>query len=230
MASLKKMTPLNMYKQVNTVYKENRGVLREFFTTKTLSELSNYTVLDLPDTKKKLLLEVILEKFRDRDGIPQPDEIALLLERPMVSANKELKGVLTKYLKQNFKGEYSAKRAAGYHNRAYEKVSSEYKHLLHPKNVSRTTSRNGKRSTSRSRSRSRGRAAAESPRLPNSFQARLALVNGNNVGRGLVHDVEAAEADLDQARHDGESLTPYTRHLEKVKAALKNHMSTRKRS
>ena len=175
------------------------------------------------------MLEVILEKFRDRDGIPQADEIALLLERPMVSANKELKGVLTKYLKQNFKGEYSAKRAAGYQNRAYEKVSSEYKHLLQPKNVSRTTSRNGKRSTSRSRSRSRGRAA-ESPRLPNSFQARLALVNGNSVGRGLVYDVEAAEADLDQARHDGESLGPYTRHLEKVKTALKNHMSTRKRS
>ena len=105
------------------------------------------------------------------------------------------------------------------------------------RNGKRSTSRNGKRSTSRnrngkrstSRSRSRGRAA-ESPRLPNSLEERLALVNGNRVGRDLVTDLESAEASLDQARHDDEPLGPYRQHLERVKTALRNHMSARRRS
>jgi hypothetical protein len=93
----------------------------------------------------------------------------------------------------------------------------------------RSRSRSGSRT--RSRSRSRGRGAAESPnRIPNSFEARMALVSGNTRGRDLVYNVESVEADLDQARHEGEPLSPHRRHLKRVKAALRNHLATRKRS
>ena len=94
---------------------------------------------------------------------------------------------------------------------------------------SRSGSRN--RTRTRSRSRSRGRGAAESPnRIPNSFEERMALVSGNTRGRDLVYNVESVEADLDQARHEGEPLSPHRRHLKRVKAALRNHLATRKRS
>jgi len=94
---------------------------------------------------------------------------------------------------------------------------------------SRSGSRN--RNRTRSRSRSRGRGAAESPnRIPNSFEERMALVSGNTRGRDLVYNVESVEADLDQARHEGEPLSPHRRHLKRVKAALRNHLATRKRS
>ena len=135
MASLKK-TPLNIFKHVNTVYKEKGGILREFFSSKTLSELFNYTVLELSATKKKLLIEVILEKFRARDGMPYPDTIALVLKRPMVSSNKELKNELTNYLKRNFKGEYSAARAQGYENKDYATFASQYNHTFRKKKKS----------------------------------------------------------------------------------------------
>ena len=92
-------------------------------------------------------------------------------------------------------------------------------------------SRSGSRNRTRSRSRSRGRGAAESPnRIPNSFEERMALVSGNTRGRDLVYNVESVEADLDQARHEGEPLSPHRRHLKRVKAALRNHLATRKRS
>lgn len=135
MASLKK-TPLNIFKHVNTVYKEKGGILRDFFNSKTLSELFNYTGLELSATKKKLLIEVILEKFRARDGIPNPDKIALFLKRPMVSSNKELKDELTNYLKRNFKGEYSAVRAQGYENKDYATFASQYNHTFRKKKKS----------------------------------------------------------------------------------------------
>jgi hypothetical protein len=135
MASLKK-TPLNIFKHVNTVYKEKGGILRDFFNSKTLSELFNYTGLELSATKKKLLIEVILEKFRARVGMPYPDKIALVLKRPMVSSNKELKDELTNYLKRNFKGEYSAVRAQGYENKDYATFASQYNHTFRKKKKS----------------------------------------------------------------------------------------------
>jgi len=46
------MTSLNIFKHVNTVYKVKGGILRDFFNSKTLSELFNYTVLELSATKK----------------------------------------------------------------------------------------------------------------------------------------------------------------------------------
>jgi hypothetical protein len=58
----------------------------------------------------------------------------------------------------------------------------------------------------------------------------MALVSGNTRGRDLVYNVESVEADLDQARHEGEPLSPHRRHLKRVKAALRNHLATRKRS
>jgi hypothetical protein len=95
----------------------------------------------------------------------------------------------------------------------------------------RSRSRSGSRNRTRSRSRSRGRGAAESPnRIPNRFEERMALVSGNTRGRDLVYNVESVEADLDQARHEGEPLSPHRRHLKRAKAALRNHLATRKRS
>ena len=58
--------------------------------------------------------------------------------------------------------------------------------------------------------------------------ARMATVTGNSVGRDLVNDLESAEASLDQARHDGESLSPHRREVTKAKDRLRRHMSTRK--
>ena len=93
-------------------------------------------------------------------------------------------------------------------------------------NANRSRSSSRGRSGSRGRSRSRGRAA-ESP-SPKGYMARMATVTGNSVGRDLVIDLESAEASLDQARHDGESLSPHRREVTKAKDRLRKHMATRK--
>lgn len=119
-------------------------------------------------------------------------------------------------------------------NHALEQVRSIKRMIAAAPVRSNTTQgrRSRSRSRNRNRTRSRGRgAAAESPnRIPNSFEERMALVSGNTRGRDLVYNVESVEADLDQARHEGEPLSPHRRHLKRVKAALRNHLSTRKRS
>ena len=117
-------------------------------------------------------------------------------------------------------------------NHALEQVRSIKRMIAAAPVRSNTTQgrRSGSRNRTRSRSRSRGRGAAESPnRIPNSFEERMALVSGNTRGRDLVYNVESVEADLDQARHEGEPLSPHRRHLKRVKAALRNHLATRKR-
>lgn len=94
---------------------------------------------------------------------------------------------------------------------------------------SRGRSGSRKRSSSRGRSRSRGRAAAAESPSPKGYMARMATVNGNSIGKDLVNDLESAEASLDQARHDGESLSPHRREVTKAKDRLKKHMETRKK-
>ena len=103
-------------------------------------------------------------------------------------------------------------------------ISLENANRSRSRSRNRSGSRN--RSSSRGRSRSRGRAA-ESP-SPKGYMARMATVNGNSVGKDLVNDLESAEASLDQARHDGESLSPHRREVTKAKDRLKKHMATRK--
>lgn len=191
------------------------------------------------------MIEVILKKFRDRDGIPNPDKIALVLKRPMVSSNKELKNELTTYLKRNFKGEYSADRAKRYQNQDYATFASEYNSKFEKKKKPVTLKANSARANAtRSNATRANSARAAAPvsmsqlvrsrgsptNIPNSFEERMALVNGNKAGSDLVNDLESAEADLDQAKYDDEPLSPLRRHVEKMKDKLKKHLSTRKRS
>jgi hypothetical protein len=192
MASLKK-TPLNIFKHVNTVYKEKGGILREFFSSKTLSELFNYTVLELSATKKKLLIEEILKKFRARDGMPYPDKIALFLKRPMVSSNKELKDELTNYLKRNFKGEYSAVRAQGYENKDYATFASQYNHTFRKKKKSSAAiAANAARANGERANAERIRAA-----VANSMRADIA--RAVNVSRAYAARANSARANSARA-------------------------------
>jgi hypothetical protein len=196
MASLKK-TPLNIFKHVNTVYKEKGGILREFFSSKTLSELFNYTVLELSATKKKLLIEEILKKFRARDGIPNPDKIALFLKRPMVSSNKELKDELTNYLKRNFKGEYSAVRAQGYENKDYATFASQYNHTFRKKKKSSAAiAANAARANAERANAERIRAA-----VANSVRADIArAVNVSRANAARANATRANSARANAAR------------------------------
>ena len=92
-------------------------------------ELFNYTVIPFPDNQKKILLQVILEKIRSHHDRVPPDELALLLRRPMVSESPIVAELLD-YLKLVHSDKHSANNAQNKHNAAYRILLSKYEHLF----------------------------------------------------------------------------------------------------
>ena len=125
-SNLGKHKSLNVYQIVRPVY--DGPDFRIFLNKIPLSEIFYFTFLNLTESQKVILEDVILGRFRSEDERPSTDEIYFILQNPNLSEN--LKQEFIDYIDSRpvkKPGTFAIKRES-----AYKQFLTNHGHMLDP--------------------------------------------------------------------------------------------------